>query len=400
MILSREKKNVGVLFVCQALFITMWTMMTIAGGLTGAALATNKALATLPFTTMIIGNALTTVPAALLMKRIGRRAGFMVGAAICAAGAAIAAYAVYVGDFWLFAAGSLVMGIYAGFAQFYRFAAADTASPRFKSQAISLVVAGGIVAAVTGPGLTEWANAISPVAFAGSFVVMAGLAALTSAVLVFLDIPKPEALGYTHSGRPLPHIMRQPVFVVAALGGMVSYGTMLLVMTASPLAIVACGYGIDDAAFVIQGHVVGMFAPALFTGSLIQRFGVLNIMLAGVALLLACAAIALTGINIAQFWLAMLALGLGWNFAFIGASTLLTESYTAEEREKVQGVNDFLVFGTVALTSLSSGAILHFFSWNAIQWSVIPFVSLSAAATAWLVMERRAGRQGAVAGSG
>ena len=392
MILSREKKNVGVLFVCQALFVTIWTMMTIVGGLTGAALATNKALATLPFTTMIIGNALATVPAALLMKRIGRRAGFMVGTAICAAGAAIAAYAVYVGDFWLFAAGALVMGIFAGFAQFYRFAAADTASPRFKSQAISLVVAGGIVAAMLAPGLTEWATAISPVAFAGSFVVMAGLAALTSAVLAFLDIPKPEDLGYTHSGRPLPRIMRQPVFVVAALGGMVSYGTMLLVMTASPLAVVAHGHDIDDAAFVIQGHVIGMFAPALFTGSLIQRFGVLNIMLAGAALLMACAAIALTGIGIAQFWLAMLALGLGWNFAFIGASTLLTESYTPEEREKVQGVNDFLVFGTVALASVSSGAILHFFSWNAVQWAAFPFIAVSGAATLWLLVRRRAAR--------
>ncbi|MDP6571975.1 MAG: MFS transporter [Rhodospirillales bacterium] len=398
--LSREKKNVAVLFVCQALFITIWTMMTIVGGLTGAALATNKALATLPFTAMIIGNAMATVPAALLMKRVGRRAGFMVGTAICAAGAAIAAYAVYGGDFWLFVAGGLIMGIFAGFAQFYRFAAADTASPRFKSRAISLVVAGGLVAAVAAPGLTEWANEISPVAFAGSFVVMAGLAALTSAVLAILDIPQPEALGYGHSGRPLPQIIRQPVFVVAALGGMVSYGAMLLVMTASPLAIVACGYDVNDAAFVIQGHVVGMFAPALFTGALIERFGVLNIMLTGVVLLMACAAIALSGIDIVQFWLAMLALGLGWNFAFIGASTLLTESYTPEEREKVQGINDFLVFSTVALASLSSGAILHFFSWNAVQWTVLPFVAVSGAATLWLILRRRAERQAVATGSG
>ncbi len=393
MILSREKKNVAVLFVCQALFVTIWTMMTIVGGLTGAALATTKALATLPFTAMIIGNALSTVPAALLMKRFGRRAGFLVGTAICAVGAIIAAYAVYEGDFWLFAAGSLVMGIFAGFAQFYRFAAADTAGPRFKSQAISLVVAGGIVAAAIAPGLTELASTISPVTFAGSFVVMAGLATLTSAALAFLDIPKPEALGYKHSGRPLPRIMRQPVFVVAALGGMVSYGVMLLAMTASPLAIVAHGYGIDDAAFVIQGHVVGMFAPALFTGSLIQRFGVLNIMLAGAALLMAYAAIALTGTDIAQFWLAMLALGLGWNFTFIGASTLLTESYTPEEREKVQGVNDFLVFGTVALASASSGAILHFLGWNAVQWTAFPFIAISGTATLWLLLRRRAERQ-------
>ncbi|HJO72458.1 MAG: MFS transporter [Rhodospirillales bacterium] len=392
MTLSREKKNVAVLFVCQALFITIWTMMTIIGGITGAALATDKALATLPFTTMIIGNALATVPAALLMRRIGRRAGFLVGVAICAAGSAIAAYAVYGGDFWLFATGSLVMGIFAGFAQFYRFAAADTASPQFKSRAISLVVAGGIVAAVIAPGFTEWAGAISPVAFAGSFIVMTGLAILTMAVLAFLDIPKPEDLGYKNSGRPLPQIMRQPVFVVAALGGMVSYGVMLLVMTAAPLAIVTCGYDVNDAAFVIQGHVVGMFAPALFTGALIARFGVLNIMLTGAALLMACAAIALTGIDITRFWLAMLALGLGWNLAFIGASTLLTESYTPEEREKVQGVNDFLVFGTVALASVSSGAILHFFSWNAVQWAAFPFVAVSGGATLWLLVRRRAGR--------
>jgi MFS family permease len=391
MILSFEKKNVGVLFVCQALFVTIWTMMTIVSGLTGAALATDKALATLPFTAMIIGNALSTVPAALLMKRIGRRAGFLVGTAICVAGALIAAYAVYMGNFWLFAGGSLVMGIYAGFAQFYRFAAADTASPEFKSRAISLVVAGGLVAAVTGPELIEWSRTISPVAFAGAFVVMAGLASLTSATLAFLDIPKPESLGFEHSGRPLPEIMRQPVFVVAALGGMVSYGVMLLVMTASPLAIVACGYNINDAAFVIQGHVIGMFAPALFTGSLITRFGVLNIMLAGAALLITCGAIALSGINIAHFWLAMLALGLGWNFAFVGASTLLTESYTPGEREKVQGVNDFLVFGTVALASVSSGAILHFLSWNAVQFAAFPLIAVSGGATLWLLLRRRKG---------
>jgi len=399
-ILSREKKNVGVLFICQALFVTIWAMMTIVGGLTGAALATNKALATLPFSMMVIGNAMTTVLASLLMKRIGRRSGFMVGTAICAAGAGIAAYAIYMGNFWLFAVGALVIGFYAGFAQFYRFAAADTASPRFKSQAISLVVAGGIFAAVLAPGLTEWANTITPGAFAGSFIVMAGLAILTSATLTFLDIPKPKDFGFGQSGRPLPQIMRQPVFVVAALGGMISYGAMLLVMTATPLAIVACGYSIGDAAFVIQGHVIGMFAPALFTGSLIQRFGVLNIMLTGIVLLIACAAIALTGINIAQFWLSLLTLGLGWNLTFIGASTLLTESYTPEEREKVQGANDFLVFGAVALTSISSGAVLHFFSWNTIQWALIPFVLISGVATLWLLARRRAEEIGAATGGG
>lgn len=400
MTLAREKRNVLVLFVAQGLFITTWTLMAISGGLTGAALAPNKALATLPFTIMIVANAMTTLPASLLMRHLGRRAGFIVGALICAMGGAIAAFAVYVGDFWLFNAGAFVMGIFAGFAQFYRFAAADIASPQFKSRAISLVVAGGLIAAVIAPKITEWGAALSPVAYFGSYVAMAALAIATVPVLAFLDIPRPPPLLRERVARPLADVMRQPVFLVAVFGGMISYGVMLLVMTATPLAIVACGYGLGDAAFVIQGHVLGMFAPALITGSLIRRFGVLNVMLVGFGLILACSFIALSGISLSQFWIALTMLGLGWNFAFIGASTLLTEAYTSEEREKVQGVNDLLVFTTVAIASLSSGAILHLFSWQAVQWGVMPCVALAAAATLWLRVERRAGRHAAVAGSG
>lgn len=400
MSLAREKKNVLVLFVAQALFITIWALMTISGGLTGAALAPNKALATLPFTAMIIANAVTTLPASLLMRRVGRRAGFIVATLTCAAGGLLAAWAVHAGDFWLFNAGAFVMGVFAGFAQFYRFAAADVASPQFKARAISLVVAGGVAAAVLAPEITKGATALSPVPFFGVYLAMAALAVASVPVLAFLDIPRPLASSRERAGRPLVHVMRQPIFVVAALGGMVSYGVMLLVMTATPLAIVARGYGVHDAAFAIQGHIIGMFAPALVTGTLIRRFGVLNVMLAGLALMLACSLIALAGVALAHFWLALAALGLGWNFAFIGASTLLTESYTAEEREKVQGINDLVVFTTVAVASLSSGAILHLFSWQAVQWAVMPSVALAAAATLWLLLKRRAGLYPAIAGGG
>lgn len=400
MSLAREKKNVLVLFVAQALFITIWALMTISGGLTGAALAPNKALATLPFTAMIVANAVTTLPASLLMRRVGRRAGFIVATLICAAGGVLAAWAVHAGDFWLFNAGAFVMGVFAGFAQFYRFAAADVASPQFKARAISLVVAGGLVAAVLAPEITRWAAALSPVPFFGVYLAMAALALVNVPVLAFVDIPKPHSSWRERAGRPLAHVMRQPVFMVAALGGMISYGVMLLVMTATPLAIVACGLSLSDAAFAIQGHIVGMFAPALVTGNLIRRFGVLNMMLAGLALMLACSLIALAGVALAHFWLALTALGLGWNFAFIGASTLLTESYTPEEREKVQGINDLLVFSAVAVASLSSGAILHLFSWQAVQWGVMPCVALAAGATLWLLVQRRAGRYPAAAGSG
>lgn len=396
MTLSRDRRNVLILAACQGLFTTGQSMLIILSGLVGVTLAVEPALATLPVSMVVVGTLVATVPASLLMKRVGRRPGFLLGAAIGLSGALTAAFAIYVGAFWLFSFGCFLMGLNGGFGQYFRFAAADVAAPAFKSRAISLVLAGGVAAAVAGPELVKLtADVLAPVPFLGAYVALAGLPVLSALFLVFLDIPLPSAAEASEGGRPLLAIVRQPTFAVAVLGGMVGYGVMSLVMTATPLAMVGCGFGVPDAALVIQWHVLAMFAPSFVTGAIIQRFGVLNVMLAGTALLAACAAVALAGLDIGHFWVALVALGLGWNFTFVGASTLLTETYRPAERAHVQAANDFLVFGSVATASLSSGAVLHFFGWNAVQVFALPFVAAAALAILWL---RRARRLAARAG--
>ena len=387
-----ERRNVGLLVACQALFMTGQSMLIILSGLVGVMLAPDPALATLPVSAVVVGTTLTTIPASLLMKRVGRRPGFMLAAVIGSMGAATAAWAIYLGWFWLFTLGTLIIGINAGFSQYYRFAAADAAGPAFKARAVSYVVAGGIVAAIAGPSLAKWtADLFAPITFMGAYVTVACLALITTLVLSRLDLPHLTAEERRSSGRPLGVIMRQPVFVVAVLGAMVGYGVMSLVMTATPLAMVGCGFDRADAADVIRWHILAMFVPSLFTGNLIQRFGVLQVMMTGVALLGVCAAFAVSGVELANFSLALVALGLGWNFTFVGASTLLTETYEPAERAKTQAANDFLVFGTVATASLSSGAVLHLFDWFAVNWLSLPFVAIAGTAMAWLFLKRRAG---------
>lgn len=390
MSLARDRRNVLILAICQGLFASGQSMMIILGGLVGSMLAVDKALATLPVSTVVIGTLVATVPASLLMKRVGRRPGFLLGAAIALAGALTAAFAVYARAFWLFAFGTFLMGLNGGFAQYFRFAAADVAASAFKSRAISLVLAGGVAAAVVGPQLVKLtADAFAPIVFLGSYVTLAALPVMSALFLAFLDIPLPPADETAETGRPLAVVVRQPAFVVAVLGGMVGYGVMSLVMTATPLAMIGCGFGVPDAAMIIQWHVLAMFAPSFVTGTIIQRFGVLNVMLTGIALLAVCVAAALGGVDIAHFWVALVALGLGWNFAFVGASTLLTETYRPAERAKVQAANDFLVFGSVASASLSSGAVLHFFGWSAVQVFALPFVAIAGVAILWLRQARR-----------
>jgi len=387
----RDQRNVLVLAACQALYITGQLINATLTGLAGAALAGpgEKALVTLPFSMMIVATAMSTVPASLLMRRVGRRWGFTIGAFLGATGSCISAAAIYAGSFWLLAAGVFVYGLYGGFAQFFRFAAADVARPEFKGKAISLVLAGGVIAAVFGPELAKWANALfAPTVFLGAYVVVAGLNVGAAALLGLLDIPKPRGAEATAPGRPLRQIMGQPVFIVAALGGMIGYSVMSLSMTATPLAIVGHGFTVGDAAFVIQWHALGMFAPSFITGALINRIGVLNVMLAGVGLLIASIVLAVSGAAIPYFWGALVALGLGWNFSFVGASTLLTEAYQPEERAKTQAVNDFLVWGSVATASLMSGAILHYFDWNTVNMAAVPFIAVSGLAILWLKARR------------
>lgn len=393
---ARDVRNVGVLAACQALFMSSQSMHIITAGLVGAMLAENRALATVPVTAVVVATVATTIPASLIMHRIGRRAGFMLAAAVGALGGALAAWGIWEQMFWVFTAGAFGMGVQGGFAQYYRFAAADVAGADFRARAISLTLSGGVVSALVGPQLVKWTTDLfAPVTFLGVYVTVCVLAAAAVLLLTALDIPRLGAAESRAGGRPLSEIARQPAFVVAVLCGMVGYAVMSLVMTSTPLAMIGCGFGVGEAATVIQFHVLAMFGPSFFTGTLIDRYGVLNVIQAGMALLAGCVAVALAGIDILNFGVALTALGLGWNFAFVGASTLLTETYRPVERAKVQAANDFLVFGSVAAASASSGAVLHLFGWDAVQMVALPFIAAAVAALAWFRTRRRAGPPGA-----
>ncbi len=390
MVLTPQRRNVLVLALCQAMTMTSITIMVTVSSLVGQELADNKAFATWPLGLQQVGVMLATFPASLLMHRIGRRGGFTVGAAFGIVGSLLQAYAVFHFDFWLFCLGNGLVGVANGFSLFYRFAATDTADAAFKSKAISLVMAGGVVAALLGPQLAKWSHDwFAPVFFAGSFIAIAILQASGGLLVQFVQIPKPTAAERKSSGRPLAEIVRQPVFLVAVTGSMIGYGVMSLVMTATPLAMVECGYSFSDSAFVIQFHALGMFLPSFFTGHLIARFGVLKIMLAGTLLFAACVAINLSGIAIWQFWSALILLGLGWNFLYIGGSTLLTEAYLPSERAKTQGVNDSLVFGVVTIAAFASGALHHSFGWQAVNLGVVLPVVVAFGAILWLLVYRR-----------
>jgi MFS family permease len=388
---ARAKKNVAVLAVCQALFNSGGVIAVALGGLAGFNLAGDKTLATLPVTMFVGGTALATVPASLLMGRIGRRLGFMLGAGIGALAAAAAALGIMVGSFALFCLGSFGMGVYSGFAHYYRFAAADSASAAFKPKAISLVLAGGVAAGFLGPEIAKHTkDLIALHVFAGTYLAAAALALVSLVLLSLVDAPPPTAAEAAAGRRPLAAIARQPVFMMAALSGMVGYGFMNLLMTATPLAMTQhYHFHFDQAATVIQWHVVAMFAPSFFTGALIARFGVLNIIMTGVAINLVCVAAAMSGVEFENFWASLTLLGVGWNFMYVGGSTLLTECYRPAERAKTQAANDFLVFFTVAVSSLSSGALLHRGGWTTILVLALPWLGLAGIATLALILARR-----------
>jgi MFS family permease len=385
------RRNVGLLAVCQALQMTGLNMMMNVSALTGQSLVSEDSLSTLPLGLQFIAATLATFPASLLMKQWGRRAGFSVGAAATIIGALIMAAAVLEKSFVVFCAGNAVVGVGAAFMHFYRFAAADIADEGFRAKAISLVLAGGVVAAVLGAPLLLWSRPMFAEAeYAGCFIVIMGLGVATFVVLQLTTIPRPSEAERRDRGRPMADIVRQPVVIVAVLGGMIGYGVMSLVMTATPLAMAGHNHEFSDSVFVIQWHALGMFVPSFFTGSLIGRFGVLNVMMAGVALLVGCVAINLMGTDVWQFWTALLLLGIGWNFLYIGASTLLTEGYRPAERAKVQAFNDFMVGIAVALASFSSGALHSQYGWEAVNYGVVPMIGITAVATIWLIRLRRA----------
>ncbi len=369
-------RNIALLALCQALAMTGNNILSTTAALVGYSLLVDKSWSTLPTALQMTGTMLAVIPASLLMGRFGRRNGFTIGAAIGATGAAVATSAIFSASFALFCLGTMLLGSYNGFVAYYRFAAADTTSPRLRSRAISLVLAGGVVAAVFGPEAAKWSRSLfDPVLFAGCYLVIFALCATSMLMIRFIDIPRalPAVAG---SARSLASIMRQPAFYLAAPAGMIAYGVMSLVMTATPLAMLQCQLSFESAAFVIQWHALGMYAPSFVTGHLIGRFGVLRVMFCGVVLLCLCAAIALSGIDVMQFWAALMLLGIGWNFLYVGATTLLTEAYTPAERAKTQAANDFLIFATVAPASLSSGLLLHNFGWSGVVIVVLPFAAM------------------------
>jgi predicted MFS family arabinose efflux permease len=387
---SALHRNVVLLAICQALQMTGLSIMIIVSALTGQMLASNDALSTLPLGLQFTAATMTTFPASFLMKRLGRRIGFSVGAMATVIGAGIMAVAVLRHDFLMFCAGNALIGVGAAFVQFYRFAAADMADEAFRGKAISLVLAGGVVAAICGAPLARWSRTLlDPAQFAGCFIVIIALGVAAFLVMQWITIPRPTEAERKSSGRPLIDILRQPVVIVAILGGMIGYGVMVLVMTATPLAMLGHHHHFEDSAFVIQWHALGMFVPSFFTGALIARFGVLNVMLAGAALLAGCVAINLLGTDVVEFWAALVLLGIGWNFLYIGASTLLTAGYQPAERAKVQASNDFMVGIAVAASSFSSGALYSHFGWQSVNYGVIPLIGVSLIATGWLIHQRR-----------
>ncbi|HTV89751.1 MAG TPA: MFS transporter [Stellaceae bacterium] len=381
---SATRRTVLLLALCQSMQMSGATIVATTASIIGSTLAPEPALSTLPIAVQMTGTMSATIPAALLMARVGRRPGFWLATAAGAGGAAIAATALFQGDFALFCVGTFLLGTYNGAAQQYRFAASEIADEAFRSKAISLVLAGGVIAALCGPELAKWTSTLfRPVLFAGCYATIAVLCAAAAAVLCFVRLPQPLPPAIRRRDRPLAEIARQPSFIAAALAAMVGYGVMSLVMTATPIAMLDCGHVFSDAAFVIQWHALGMYAPSFVTGSLIARFGVSRILLAGTALLLACCAINLEGVAVANFWAANLLLGIGWNFLFVGATTLLTRTYAPEEKGKVQALNDFLVFGTVTLSSFASGALLSSIGWRVVQIAMLPLAALAAGAALW-----------------
>jgi len=390
--MMNNRSNVFALASCQALLVMNNAMMISVGTLAADALAQNKMLVTVPATAYIIGGGLTTLPVSLFMKRHGRRAGFTIGCIFGIIGASLAAAAMLTHNFWMLCLAALVSGVYTGSGGFYRFAAADMASAGNRSRAISLVLAGGIVGGIFGPESSKFTKDLLDSVFAGSFLSLVGLAMVALFIVRRLDLPNPSTEERHGSTRPLGKIMRQPVFIVAALGGITAYGVMNLLMAATPLAMKMCSHPYSAAMLVIEWHIIAMFAPAFGTGWLIARIGALPVMFCGVLLKLAAITIAVSSTTVAAFWSSMVLIGVGWCFLFVGGTTLLTEACTPSEKAKTQGINDMLIYVTMASTSLTSGAILYGFGWNTLNFTAMPLLCITAVAILWLATIRRSGR--------
>ncbi len=385
------KRNARVLAVAQALAGGNNSLIVATGGIAGSILAPDPVLATLPISVMVAGMWAGTLPVGMLAKAFGRRFALQAGSIFGVFSGIISCLAMLRGSFLLLLLGTLCGGLYAAAHQSYRFAATDTASAHFRPKAVSWVLAGGIFAGVIGPQLVILTKDAWPAyLFAGTYLAQSGCALLAAGVLTLLKIPQPAAARSFGGGRPLAEIVLQPRFVVAVACGLASYGMMNLMMTSAPLAMVMCNHSVGEAALGIQWHVIGMYAPSFFTGVLILRFGLRAMMALGLALIMAAAAVGYAGLSLWNFWLALVLLGVGWNFAFIGATALVTECHGPDERNKVQAVNDFLIFGSMAVASFSSGALLTRYGWQAVTELVFPVVVAAAILLAWGTLTRRA----------
>lgn len=391
---SQAKRNVAVLVAAQAVLGAQMPMVFIVGGLAGQSLATNACLATLPISLIVLGSMLAATPVSAIMQRWGRRVGFTIGALAGACGGLVGAYGLYMGSFPVFLLGSLLTGIYMSAHGFYRFAAADTASDDYRPKAISLVMAGGLAAAIIGPQIVKLTSTAYVIPFLGTYLAIVAINVIGAALFYFLDIPIPgKPAPDSPKGRSRLELLKTPRIAVAIICAMVSYALMNLVMTSTPLAVVGCGFSANDAADVVTTHVLAMYIPSFFTGHLIARFGVEKIVALGLAILAAAGVVALQGVQLGNFFVALILLGLGWNFGFIGATSMLADSHDIKERGRMQGLNDLLVFGGVTLASLASGGLMNcsggspIEGWTAVNLAMVPLLTLAGGALLWLVLK-------------
>ena len=390
----RAKRNVWVLVAAQAILGAQMPMIFTIAGLAGQTLASNICWATLPISMAVLGSMLSATPMSSFMQRHGRRAGFMVGTLFGAAGAAVGALGLLYASFELFLLGSLLTGTYMSAQGFYRFAATDTASDSFKPKAISYVMAGGLISAIIGPQLVKVTADSMYVPFLGTYLGVIALNLVGMFLFTKLDIPRPPVADKDApiEGRSRGQLLREPVILVAIICATVSYALMNLVMTSTPLAVVGCGFETSNAADIVSAHVLAMYAPSFFTGHLIARFGVEKIVAAGVVILAGAGAVAMTGVELEHFFIALILLGIGWNFGFIGGTTMLAKSHNASERGRIQGINDAVVFGGVTIASLGSGQLINCSGsdvqtgWQMVNLAMVPFLVLAGGALIWLAM--------------
>ena len=387
--MQTSRRDIFLLACCQALLLTNASGLISMNGLVGFSLAQTKTLATFGATTYVLGSALATMPMSLWMARVGRRAGFMTGALINVAGCGIAALALAWQSFALFCVATGIIGVYNAVGLQYRFAAAEVAALADRAKAISLVLAGGVVGGLIGPQTARLGRDWLATPFQGSFIVLAAFALVALAVQSRVHVPAPSHEERSGRGRSLRVIARQPEFVVAVLAGALGYGLMNLLMTATPIAMNFCGHPFSAAALVIEWHVVAMYAPGFVTGSLIRRFGTLHVILAGVALTALATVVALNGISVAHFVAALALVGIGWNFMYTGGTTLLTQTYAPNEKARTQGLNDSIVFATMGVSSLASGALVTTSGWATMNRAALPVLALIALAVLWLMWMRR-----------